>query len=248
VLISRPWNWAFLNSGAKTYFVFGPDPSAIANTNDSYQIKTGLDLATLTVTNSTLTLGNYANGADELKQHVTSSYDGFGEPLNGRFAVYRTAWKDQAGYILRNDGVGSFFRLRSFYKTDGVSGDPFINIRKLNDMGGSLKTEGQLVTLNSGVFFFNNSGSISAYNTVSNTWETGTSGTGSTSFRSLQDENVSGFDSINNSLLAASDGQHVAYLSYDYSTNAFIKFNSIDMTFNRLIAKPTGKQWLMSIY
>lgn len=247
VVINRPWNWAFLNSGAKSYFLFGPEPSALPNTNDSYQIKTGLDISTLTVTNTTLNFSNYANGADELKHHVTSSYLA-GEPLSGRFAVYRTAWKDQSGYILRNDGVGSFFRLRSFYKTDGVSGEPLLNIRKVNDMSGSLKTEGQLVTLNSGIFFFNNSGSISAYNTASNTWETGTSGSGGSTFRSLQDDTVSGFDSIDNTLVAASDGQHVAYLSYDYSTNAFIKFNSIDMTFNRLVARPTGTQWHMGIY
>ena len=115
-------------------------------------------------------------------------------------------------------------------------------------MSGSLKTEGQLVPLNSGIFFFNNSGNISAYNTTSNTWETGTSGSGGSTFRSLQDDTVSGFDIIDNTLLAASDGQHVAYLSYDYSINAFIKFNSIDMTFNRLISRPTGVQWLMGIY
>lgn len=248
VIINRPWNWAFLNSGSKSYFVFGPDPSAIANTNDSYQIKTGIDLATLTVSNTTLTLANYANGADELKEHVTAGYDGFGEPTNGRFAVYRTTWKDQSGYILRNDGVGSFFRLRSFYKTDGTISEPFINIRKLNDMTGSLKTEGQLVTLNSGVFFFNNSGNISAYNTASNVWETGTAGSGSVSFRSLQDNTVSGFDSINNTLLATSDGQYVAYLSYDYSINTFIKFNSIDMTFSKIIARPIGTQFMMGIY
>jgi len=244
--ITRPWNWAALNSGEKTYFLFGPEPTETPNTNNSYQVRTTLNYApTLTATNNTLNISNYTNGADELMEHVTSSYTS-GEPDEGRFAVYRTAWKDNTGYILRNDGVGSFFRIKSFYKTDGVTSDPFISLKKMPDMPGSTKVEGELVDLDNGVFFFNNSGSIAAFNDTTGTWETG--GSSTIAFRSVQDTTVESFDSNENTLKVTSDHDKNAYLSFDYSTSAFIKFNGQDLTFSNLGIRPSGEQWITGIY
>ena len=140
--LTRPWNWAFLPSGSKGYFIFGPDPDEIPNSNDSYQQKSTVDFASgNVVTNSVLTDTNYLSGSGELVEHVTSGYTA-GEPNTGRFAVYRTTWKDQTGYILRNGGSGAFFRLNSFYQTEGTISEPFINIKKLPDMAGPTKVEG----------------------------------------------------------------------------------------------------------
>lgn len=240
---NRPWNWLVLSSSSKSYFIFGQNPTHTANTNPSYQVKTSYDLLSLTSSNDTLTSGFYKNGADELTQHV-SAYDS-GDATNGYFAVYRTTWKDQSGYVVRNDGVGAFYRLKSFYKTDGTVANPFASITKLNDMSGTTKLEGQLVSLTNGIFFFNNSGNISAFNDINGVWETG----GSTvPFRSVQDTTVTDFDSLSNPLLAVSDGDRTAYLSYDYSSSAFTKFNGTDLTISNIGSRPVGTQFLMGIY
>lgn len=239
---SKPWNWAHFASPSNSYFVFGQEPTITAFNNGSYQEKTTYDHQTLSYSNSNLTSGSYVNGANELEQHI-SDYDESGIPENGYFAVYRTTWKDQNGYMVRNDNVGEFFRIKSFYRTEGIIGDLFQTIRKLPDIGGFPKLEGELVSLTNGIFFFNNSGNISAFNTTSNTWETG-----SISFNALQDTSVTGFGDESNTLLATSDGDRNAYLSYDYSTNAFIKFNGTDNTFISLSSRPTGDQWMMGVY
>jgi hypothetical protein len=57
-----------------------------------------------------------------------------------------------------------------------------------------------------------------------------------------------GFDKQSHTLLAASDGDRTAYLSYDYSPNAFIKFNGQDITFTIVTARPIGEQFVMGIY
>lgn len=246
-ITNKPWNWAFLSSLTKSYFFFGQNPTATAFTNPSYQIKTTLSLTDLTSTDDSITSSYYKNGADELKQHV-SNYDDSGASETGYFAVYRTTYKDDTGYIARNDGVGTFFRIKSFYKTEGTVALPFQTIRKLPDIAGVTKVEGQLVSLTNGVFFFDNSGNISAYNTASGVWETGGPSSKSVSFRSVQDINTTGFDSPANTLLAASDGDRVAYLSYDYSRSAFIKFNGQDVTFTNVITRPAGTQFMMGIY
>lgn len=239
---SKPWNWAFLGSNAKAYFVFGQSPSTTPNANPSNQIKTTFNLLSTMSSNETLTLSNYLNGAEELQEHV-STYDISGVPENGYFAVYRTAWKGNNGYISRNDNIGTFFRIKSFYRTEGNIAEPFQNIRKLADISGLTKSEGQLVALTNGIFFFNNSGNVSAFNDVSESWETG-----NISFTSLQDSTVTDFDNENNSLLAASDGDRIAILSFDYSSNSFIKFNGTDTTFSSLGSRPTGEQWMMGVY
>jgi len=248
VSITRPWNWLFLPFAQKSYFLFGPNPSALPNENTSYQNKDTLDLGGIALEPpiTLVSTDNYINGAQELINHVSSSYDISGEPLSGRFAVYRSAVKDSTGYFIRNDGVGNFFKLRNFYRTEGTeSTNPVINIRKMQDMSGPVKTEGELVGLNSGIFFFNNSGNISAFNVVNSTWEIGNS---TAPFRTFQDINVNNFSDTDNKLLAASDGDHIAYLSFDYSPNAFTKYNSVDQTFSAVGQRVTGTQWIMGIY
>ena len=248
ITIERPWNWLFLPFAQKSYFLFGPSPTALPNQNASYQNKDTIDMGGIALEPpvTLVATDNYLNGAEELVEHVTSSYDIDGEPLSGRFAVYRSTVKDATGYFLRNDGIGNFFKLRNFYRTEGTeSTNPVINIRKLQDMTGQIKTEGELVGLNSGVFFFNNSGNISAFNVVNGTWEVGNS---TAPFRAFQDVNIDGFNETSNTLLAASDGDHMAYLSYEYSPNAFIKYNSVDQTFSALGSRVTGQQWIMGIY
>ena len=248
-VINRPWNWVFLPSESKVYFAFGPDPAEIPNTNGAYNVQTVIDISpSYAVSSRTFSASNYINGAGELQEFTTSGYMMDGEPNDGRFAVYRSAWKDQSGYFLRNDGVGSFFRLKTFYKTEGILSDPFINIKKLPDIIGNTKEEGQLVNLASGIFFFSNSGNIAAYNDTTGIWETGGPSASSPTFRSLQDATVPGFDSSTNTLLAASDGDRLAYLSFDYSSNAFVKFNTADLTFTGLGARPVGEQWIAGIY
>jgi hypothetical protein len=115
-------------------------------------------------------------------------------------------------------------------------------------MPGPTKLEGELLSLTSGLFFFNNSGSISAYNDVGGVWETGGPGINSITFRSLQDQTVSGFDDVGQKLLAVSDGDKRCYLSYDYSRSAFIKFDANSMTFSSLTNRPPGNQWIAGIY
>ena len=245
--ITRPWNWVLLSSPSTSYFLFGPYTTNIPNENYSDQDLTTLDLHSLTTSDTTLTSANYLNGANELQEFPTSSYTA-GEPNSGRFAVYRTAWQNNNGYILRNSNVGTFFKISSFYSTVGTISQPLVNLTKVPDMPGIPKTEGQLVSLYSGVFFFNNSGSISFFDTTAQTWSVGGASSSSATFQSVQDSSVANFDDTSNTLLAASDGSQLAFLSYDYSSNAFIKFNAADLTFTNQGSRPIGNQWMLNIY
>jgi len=245
IAIYRPWNWVFLPFFTKGYFLYGPDSTAVSDTNDSSAIKDTLNMSAITLSSpTTLTLDNYINGAEELREHVTSDYED-GEPENGRFAVYRSTVRDSVGYFLRNSGVGEFFKIRDFYRTEGTSANPVTNITKLADMSGQVKTNGELVSLSNGLFFFNNSGNINAYNISDGVWETANT---TISFRNYQDTTLDGYDDKSNSLLACSDGDRNAYLSYDYSTKAFLKYNSVDFTFSLLGERPAGEQWVAEIY
>jgi len=246
--LARPWNWIGLASPEKLYFVFGGITGAIApNTSPTNQTKSVMTLNDLVFSSSTLAAANYKNGADELMNNEVS-YDISGDPEQGHMSVYRSTWHNDTGYFLRNEGVGSFFRIKSFYKTSGIASEPFQDIRKLPDMIGAAKVEGQLVSLSQGVYFFSNSGAVSAYNPTSGIWGTGGPGANSSSFRLLQDTSVIGFDDASQTLLAASDGDRVAYLSFDYSPKAFIKFNETDTTFSGVTSRPTGTQWQMAIF
>ena len=85
--------------------------SAIAPfTSPTNQTKDKLSLSTYAVTSTNLTNANYLNGANELLENEVS-YDGIGNSLQGNMSVYRSAWHNDAGYFIRNQGVGDFFRL-----------------------------------------------------------------------------------------------------------------------------------------
>lgn len=248
--LTRYWNWLCLSSPSTSYFLFGafPNNTILPNTNPSNQTKGIFDKSDKTYDDSySFLLSDYENGADELRNHVTSEYQD-GVPTNGYFAVYRGCWKDSNGYFVRNDNVDPYFKIKSFYKTDGVVGSEFQKIKKLPDMAGPTKLEGQMVALTNGVFFFNNSGNISAYNTISGSWETGSPSLSALGFRSVQDISILGFDNQAHTLLAASDDDRTAYLSYDYSPNSFIKFNGQDITFTIVTARPIGEQFAMGVY
>ena len=248
--IQRPWNWVGMASAQKIYFILGGVNDTITpNTSPTNQIKDVVSLSTLgaDVPSAVFANENYVNGASELQENEVS-YNISGQPEQGHMSVYRSCWKDDAGFFMRNQGTGTFFRIKSFYKTTGNTSEPFINIRKLTDMAGSSKVEGQLASLSTGVYFFSNSGSVAAYNPTTGVWGTGGPGANPLAFKALQDTSVSGFDSESQTLLAASDGNNTAYISFDYSTKAFIKFNELDTTFSSITNRPTGSQWNMAIF
>lgn len=244
--ITRSWNWANLNSPNSSFFIFGSVSSYPADLSPTNTNKQTINLFDLSLSSENLLASNYLNGAQELTENV-AIFDA-GEAVHGNFSVYRTAWKDNTGYILRNDGVGTFFRLKSFYRTEGILGDAFINIRKLQDIQGPTKLNGQLASLSTGIYFLNNSGSVSKFDPLATSWSTGGPGVNSLIYRNLQDTTVSGFDHPENGLLIASDGDKRAYLSLDYSVNAFIKFSEIDLTFSSLGSRPSGEQWIMGVF
>jgi PKD repeat protein len=239
-LIDRPWNWVSLNAPNAIYFLFGNSVTGGVDspTND---VRTMIEFVGLDRTDTTLTTSNFKNGAEELLNNV-------GTGTGGDFSVYRRTWDNNNGYITRNDGVSTFFRIKSFYKTEGVLSDPLLYIRKMPDMPGNAKLEGQMVSLTQGVYFFNNSGEIAVYSPTTNTWVVGGPGVNSPTFRSLQDSTVPGFDDISNTLIATSDNDRRAYLSFDYSASTFLKFNEADLTFVSLLSRPLGEQFVCGIY
>jgi PKD repeat protein len=246
---SRPWNWVSFVSPEKLYFILGGVTGSIpSGTSPTNQVKDSMNLDDLIYNASppTLNITNYKNGAEELTQNEVS-YTG-GVPDQGHMSVYRSCWHQNAGYLLRNQGVGAFFRIRSFYKTSGNTSEAFQDIRKLPDLAGSARVEGQLVSLSQGVYFFSNSGSVAAYNPTTGIWGTGGPGANSASFRLLQDTSIIGFDDANQTFLCASDGDRMAYLSFDYSKKAFIKFNETDTTFSGVTSRPYKDQWNMTIF
>lgn len=243
--LNRPWNWLDFNYNQNLYFIFGGISDGNSATS---QQKTKYDTTSYTSSSSLMNSSNYKNGAIELSSNTMQF--SYRNSIESSFSVYRSAWHDSSGYFLRNEG-GLFYRLNSFYKTSGNSSEPFLDIRKLSDMPGS-KVEGSLVSLSQGLYFFNNSGSVSAYSVSSGSWTTGGPGTTSSLFRSLQDTTKIGFDDPGNTLIAASNGDKIAFLSYDYSTKCFIKFNESDTTFKSISNSPERGsnivQWQMYIF
>lgn len=257
--IQRPWNWIDFASENNLYISFGLNTIGSNLTSDTH-LKIRLD----NYASNEFILSQYINGADDLKVNTVcqgwaggnefipdllpTTCEDSGATLKDYFSVNRSIWKDGSGYILRNQGQGKYFRFRSFYKTSGIISNEFTGIKKINDLSGPTKSEGQLVSMSEGIFLFNNSGSISVFNTSSSTWSTGGPGTNSSEFRSLQDVSKDYFDNNGQTLLASSDQDHTSYLSYDYSENSFIKFNDIDLTFKYIGSRPTGTQWQLRFY
>lgn len=228
-LVDRPWNWVSMDSPSALYFLFGATGGS--DTNDT---RTMIDFVSLGRTDTSLTTSNFKNGGDELLTNVGSE----------DFSVYRSTWSGNNGYFVRNSDTGTFFRISSFYRTEGVLTDPLLYIRKLTDVPGGAKLEGRLVTMTQGIYLFNNSGEIAVYSPTTSVWAVGGPGVNSPSFRSLQDSSVAGFDSESNTLLATSDDDRRAYLSYDYSENVFLRFNEADLTFVTLTPRPAGEQFI----
>jgi hypothetical protein len=266
--LNRPWNWVDFGTDYNLYFCFGKDLNYSLSTNLSIS---RISLRNLASNNYQLADSQYQSGADELKVNSLcegwrtqdlistncedtsvdwSARDIFGDLINNRdyYSSQRSVWKDGSGYLIRNEGQGLYFRFRPFYKTSGTSSNEFLSIRKLSNLSGPIKSEGELVSLSDGIFMFNNTGSISVFNTTTNVWATGGPGTNSSEFRFLQDVNKEFFDNHNQSLLAASDNDQVAYLSYDYSDRSFIKFSNVDLTFKYIGNRPQGNQWQLRFY
>lgn len=247
--ISRPWNWTGFSTTSKIYFVFGAttDPT-LPNVSPTNPIRQTLDLLTFAVTTDTLTNANFENGANELLQNK-AIYDGSGNSIYGHYSVYRSTYGDSAGYLARNDNVGPFFRIKSFYKTKGTSSSPFQKLVKLQDIQGVTRLEGEITDLTDGVYFFNNSGSISKFDLTTNIWRAGGPGVNSAAYRELQDTSVDNFDSPLNTLLVTSDNDKRAYLSYDYTSDkGLIKFSSVDVSFSSLGPRPEGEQWVLGSF
>lgn len=255
-ITGKPWNWANFNLVDTSHFMFGASLLPIPpNQSPVNPVRTAYNLLSQTSVDTTFTLEDFLNGAEELLQNVSEFATVADEPefpagtsKFGDFSIYKTTTRDNTGFILRNDGVGPFFRIRSFYQTEGTVGDPFQSIRKLQDMQGPTRIEGELVNLSTGVFFINNSGSISTFNETTGVWTTGGPGINSALYRSLQDTSIQGFDAPANRMLAASDNDRRAYISFDYSASAFMKFNEIDLTFSTLVSRPKGDQFMMGIF
>lgn len=235
---AKDWNWLSFSNSTDIYILFGLDsisgsPSAISLE------KTQHNMNLLTSTNSNFTVGDFANGADEL---LTLADDA---P-----ATYRACFLGQNGFFARNDsGPGGFFRIRNFYRTEGTLSNIVDDVRKLSDIPGTARTELEMVSLASGVYVFYNSGEVAAYNPTTNVWTNGGPGIGSAAFRLLQDSSVDGYADTSQTLLAASDRDKRAYLSFDYSASAFIKFNEADLTFTSIGVRPTtNEQFSLSVF
>lgn len=246
--VSRPWNWVNFNSVTEAYFAFGATTAAVVPSfSPTNLVSQSLNLTTLAVTTTTLTDDDLLSGATELKENP-AAYDDEGESTYGHFSVYRSGFSGGTGYMARNDGVGPFFRIKSFYRTEGTLGSSFQIFRKLQDIQGPTKVEGEFTDLISGMFFINNTGSISAWDNSTEIWSTGGPGVNSVLYRGLQDTTKDGFDDSANTLLLDSDGDRRAYISFDYSAKAFLKFNEIDLTFVSLGDRPEGDQLVMGVY
>lgn len=242
----RTWNWVSLGLNQDLYFILGNESDGSTATS---QQKTKYNVSDLSFSNSNLLVSNYKNGAIELLNN-TIEFDYRGMAGSSAFSVYRSAWHEDSGYFMRNEG-GAFYRISSFYKTGGNTGERFVDIKRLTDMPGS-RVEGCLLSLSQGLYFFNNSGSVLAYGPNTGTWVSGGPGSTSASFRLLQDTTIMGFDDASKTLVGASDSDKIAYLSYDYSPKCFIKFNETEMSFKSVTNSPereTGvAQWQMHIF
>lgn len=244
---SRPWNWIAFNGPSVNYYILGnavnqPAGSSPTNLNVSMQ-----NLINGTVQNYSLSAANFIGSAD-LLQNNAASYDTFGTNITGDYSAYRTALRGRTGYILKNTTVGQDFMIKAFFSTKESASLLIDSFIRLPDMTGPVKTQGQLVNLSTGLFFFNNTGSVMQFDVTANAWRTGGPGYNSITFSNLQDKTVPDYDNENNPLVATTDFANNAFLSFDYSNNAFIKFNDIDLSFSKLASRPSGTQWLFRSY
>jgi PKD repeat protein len=243
----RAYNWMFLNTQTNAYFLlgrpnkgFGEFTSPVSTKIETYNLMTN------TLSSHKFQDDAFQANAIELKQNE-SVYGENGNNDTGNFSIYRSTWKGNTGYFLRSSLVGTQILISNLYSTIGGVNDPFIALKKLQDIPNSNYKEGQLLSMSNGLFFFNNSSNISIYEDSSNTWYVAGNNSG-LSFRSLQDKTAHGFEKESNTLLGTSNGDHIAYLSFDYSENSIVKFNNLDLTFSKLSPRPRLEQWFMEIY
>ena len=230
--ISRPWNWAALASEKNIYFAFGlPTNSQMPTLSLTNKLKTTYNIDTDSAYNDSIEYRNFKNGAHDLATNPGVLNEKYDAP-NGHYSAYRTTWKDNIGYIIRNSNLGDHFSFQNFYKTEGTLGSPFNNLVKLPDMPGENK-EGSLVPLNNGIYFFNNHGSTYCFNDTTTTWE------------SVNSHNKVARNDLY-SLLASSDNESRAYINIE--NTAFFKFNEIDMSYIMFNQGSVSNQWLMSVY
>lgn len=231
--ITRPWNWAALSSDRDVYFIFGlPISEQMPTLSLTNKVKTTYNIATDSAVNGSIEYRNFKNGAHELASNPGVLNEKYDAP-HGHYSAYRTAWKDSVGYILRNSSLGDHFSFQNFYKTEGTLGSPFNNLVKLPDMPGGDNKEGSLVTLNNGVYFFNNHGGTYCFNDSTLTWEL------------VNSHNKVARNELY-SLLASSDSESRAYINIE--NTAFFKFNEIDMSYVTFNHGYINNQWLMSVY
>ena len=248
--INRAWNWVPMNYDELSYFVLGnlsanQDPG-LSLTN--WQVVTIHNTETNVIQTGSLSASDFISQATMLQQNATSGFSSGGVSDYGYFSSYRQALRDDTYYIIKNDKVGANFRIYSFFSTYQ---DPTVwlgGFKKLPDILGPTKTEGQLVNMQSGIYFFNNTGAVSAFDTDLGVWRTGGPGLNSVDFLKVQDVDTLNYDDESNNLLACSDGSNNTYLSYDYSPNSFVKFNDLDLTFTKLTSRPEGTQWNIGTY
>lgn len=247
--IQRPWNWIAFDISDLTYIMLG---NLTTNQSPGLSLTNWESLQIHNVLNNTVIVGSFNTsqflGEAKQLQENAAIFDNSGVSEYGYFSAYRTATRENTAYILKNDFVGDNFRIISFFESFQTQGNDIGGFRKLSDMLGTQKLEGQLVNLTGGLFFLNNSGSISEYDTNLSVWRTGGPGLNSAEFKAVQDTTVVDYDDESNTLLASTDGDRNAYLSFDYSADAYTKFNDLDLTFTKLNTRPDGAQWAMITY
>jgi PKD repeat protein len=234
-ILGRPWNWVSLSNNNKIYFalgnnVDGPLPT-LSMTNQS---KITYNIDSSTTSSEEIEYRNYKNGAQNLILNP-DVFDSNFNAENGHFSAYRTTWKNNTGYILRNSHLGENFSFREFYRTEGTIGLPFQNIVKLLDLPGENHKDGDLAAISNGVYFFNNSGMTYCYGNSTGTWEL------------ITPHNKIAINDLDG-LMATSDSDNKAYLSLEGINNGFIKFNGLDMSYTTLNQKPTDQQWHITLF
>jgi PKD repeat protein len=232
VSLQRPWNWASLASNKNVYFLFGvPQDEQFPTVSLTNKSKTTYNIAARTSVSESLDYSNFKNGAHDLTKNL-GVFDSKFNAVNGHYSAYRTVWKNDVGYILKNSNLGEYFLFKNFYKTEGTLGVPCQNIIKLPDMPGDHNYEGSLVALNKGIYFFNNYGSTYCFNDLTGIWET------------VNAHNHVAKNELDG-LLAASDGESKAYISME--NGAFFKFNEIDMSYITFNHHSPNNHWLMAV-
>ncbi len=246
--IQRPWNWIAFNNDFETYLLFGNpvfQPLGLSLTNQTLTIHNQLSNVAVS---TNLSVNNYISSGAELQQNPVQFAEDGCTSLYGYFSVYRTAWRERSGYIVRNSGVGTFFEIKSFFSTQENGVDLIYYFKKLNDMAGPERKEGQLVNMTSGLYFFDNTGAVSAYDPTAETWQVGGVSAGSLEFQQYQDTSKQDYNLNTNTLLATTDGSHSAYLSFDYTNKSFLKFTDTDLTFVSIGDRPDYTQWAMGSF